>query len=185
MGDGSGSGREKACGWASTLIDNARRGRRFFRGAMDCGSVNFAESMPYIQALTWYDNLYGRETLNELGYINVHVLTDSQVIAHWGNQAMSLNSDVPRKQLAIWASMREFRRVGYHCTFHWAPRLTTSLNWAADLMAGLSRIEIERAADPAYIAGGDPATRAANALANLVFYDPATGQPLEPYGLNP
>lgn len=153
---------------------------------MDCGSVNFAESMPYVQALTWYDNNYGKEILNGLGFLNVHILTDSQVIAHWGTTAMSSSGEPPpRKQLMLWAGMRELRRVGYHCTFHWAPRLTTEFNWAADLMAGISRREVMNALDPAYVAGADPATRAANAIGNLVFYDPATGQRLDPYKLNP
>ncbi len=184
VGDGSGSGWEHACGWAATLIDNRER-RRFFYGAADCGSVNFAESMPYGQALTWYDNLFGKDILDEIGYLNVHILTDSQVIANWGNRAMALDGgDPPRKQLAFWAGMRELRRVGYHCVFHWAPRMTTELNWAADLMAGLTRREVMLAANPAYISGGDYATRAANAVANLVFCDPETGRPLNPYELN-
>ena len=185
VGDGSGSGWDKACGWAATLIDNTRHARRFFYGAMDCGSVNFAESMPYIQALTWYDQHHGKETLRELGFLNVHILTDSQVIATWGTQAMQLESELPRKQLAIWSAMRELRRVGYHCTFHWAPRLTTGLNWAADIMAGISRVEIERAGDPTYINGNTHAIRAANAIGNLVFHDPLTGLRLDPYTINP
>ncbi len=184
MGDGSGSGWAKACGWGAILIDNRDR-RRFFYGAMDCGSVNFAESMPYIQALTWYDNHHGKEILEQIGYLNVHILTDSQVIATWGNKAMlPEGGDPPRKQLALWAGMRELRRVGYHCVFHWAPRMTTELNWAADLLAGLSRREVEQAIAPEYIIGGDPATRAANAIGNLVFHDPETGLRLDPYRLN-
>lgn len=186
VGDGSGSGWAHACGWAATVIDRNHDARRFFYGAMDCGSVNFAESMPYIQALTWYDTHYGKELLQRLGYLRVVILTDSQVIAQWGNRAMAPEAaDLPRKQLALWAAMRELRRVGYHCTFHWAPRMTTELNWAADLMAGLTRHAVIQALDPAYIAGADPAIRAANAVGNLVFYNPETGERLDPYGINP
>jgi len=186
VGDGSGSGWDGACGWAATLITNQPIPiRRFFYGAMDCGSVNFAESMPYIQALTWYDNQHGKERLRTRGHLQVHVLTDSQTIATWGNRAMGPTQDVPRKQFAIWAAMKELRRNGYHCQFHWAPRQTTELNWAADLIAGLSRGAIMRANDPAEVEGDNHATRAANAIDNLRFYDPETGQPLDPHALNP
>ncbi len=186
VGDGSGSGWAHACGWAATLVDNRRQARRFFYGAMDCGSVNFAESMPYVQALTWYDNHYGKDDLHALGYLSVHILTDSQVIATWGNKAMQAEGGMPpRKQLALWSGMRELSRLGYHCVFHWAPRMTTELNWAADLMAGLTRQEVQLAANPAYAVGADHATRAANAVGNLIFHDPETGDRLDPYRINP
>ena len=185
VGDGSGSGWAQACGWAATLIDNRRQARRFFYGGMDCGSVNFAEAMPYVQSLTWYDHHYGKESLEQVGFLNVHILTDSQVIAQWGTRAQQSEGDLPRKMLAIWATMREYRRLGYHCTYHWAPRLTTTLNWAADIMAGICRREVTAAFDPAYIAGADHAIRAANAIGNLVFHDPETGLRLDPYQLNP
>ena len=152
---------------------------------MDCGSVNFAESMPYIQALTWYDAHHGKKLLKQLGHLNVHILTDSQVIARWGTQSMQAGLvDLPRKHLAIYSAMREYRRLGYHCHFHWAPRMTTETNWAADLMAGITRREVINAADPAYVAGPDFATRAANVIDNLRFYDPDTGQQLDPYAVN-
>lgn len=184
VGDGSGSGWNHACGWAATLIDNRHQSRRFFYGGMDCGSVNFAESMPYIQALTWYDTHYGKKMLQSLSFLQVHVLTDSQVIATWGNRAFNHEAALPRKQLALWSVMRSLSKVGYRCQFHWAPRQTTELNWAADLMAGLSRAEVMKAADPAYVRGDSHAARAANAINNLVFHDPETGLPLNPYNFN-
>jgi hypothetical protein len=151
---------------------------------MDCGSVNIAESMPYVQALTWYDQHHGKMLLKELGMLNVHILTDSQVVAQWGTRAMQSHSELPRKQLGLFAAMREYRRLGYQCQFHWAPRMTTELNWAADLMAGLARREVINALDPSYVAGSDPAVRAANAIGNLVFYDPDSGNQLDPYTVN-
>jgi len=186
VGDGSGTGWNQACGWACTLIEKQSNLRRFFYGGMDSGSINLAEVMPYLQGLTWYDANVGKERLQKLDYLRVVVLTDSQVTAHWGNQAMgSVDASVPRKQLGFYAAMRELRRVGYHCTFHWAPRMTTDLNWVADLMAGLTRQEVIRAANPTYVFGADHAVRAANAISNLVFHDPTTGARLTPYALNP
>ena len=186
VGDGSGSGWAHAAGWAATIVDNRQnQARRFFYGACDCGSVNLAETMPYLQALTWYDVHHGREMLRQVGFLRVHILTDSQVIATWGNRAMAPTGEVPRKMPVFWAGMRELRRLGYHCQFHWAPRMTTELNWAADLMAGITRREVINALDPTYVSGADPATRAANAVGNLVFYNPETGERLDPYDINP
>src|SRR5690606_3956202 len=78
VGDGSGPGWQHASGWAATVVCMRHHARRFFYGAMNCGSGNMAELMPYIQTLTWYDTHYGRELLKTLGYLNVHILTDSQ-----------------------------------------------------------------------------------------------------------
>lgn len=160
------------------MVDSRQQLREFFYGGASRGSVNFAESLPYIQALTWYDSQYGRQLLQQLGMLRVHVLTDSQVVAQWGNRATSPDGEIPRKQLMLYAALRELRRVGYHCRFHWAPRMTADANWAADLIAGIARREVQAAADPAYVAGSDVATRAANAVGNISLYDPETGQPI-------
>lgn len=189
VGDGSGSGWASSCGWASVLVDRnnlvgrAMHGRRFFYGAMNQGSVNLAESMPYLHALQWYDANFGKNLLRTRGTLNVHILTDSQTIAHWGTRAMQPGTEVPRKGLAVWAAMREFRRVGYHCHMHWAARMTTDMNWVADAIAGLSRTQMKEALDITI----DPsiAIRAAQALDQVVFCDPDTGEPVNPYLINP
>lgn len=187
VGDGSGSGWAQSCGWASVLIDRNNllgrvAARRFFYGAMNQGSVNIAEAMPYLQALQWYDVHFGKEMLKTRGLLQVHVLTDSQTIAHWGTQAMTNEVALPRKCLVIWAAMRELRRLGYHITMHWAPRMTTQLNWASDLVAGLSRTHIKDALgitiDPTI------AIRAAQALDHVVFKNPSVGAD-GVYNLNP
>ena len=173
VGDGSGSGWEYGCGWGTVLF--ARHNpilRRFFYGGMVCGSVNLAESMPYLQALTWYDNAHGKRRLSEAGLLRVHVLTDSQTVALWGNRATGPVSRLPRKQLAIWAAMRELRRVGYQPTFHWAPRSTTAANVLADLIAGLSRGAVIQAGNPGSVSGETYGDRAARALENLHLADP-------------
>ena len=185
VGDGSGSGWNGAAGWACTLVDNMTQGRRFFYGAMECGSVNLAESMPYLQALAWYDAHHGKANLKQLGLIRVHILTDSRTIATWGNRAAGPEATVPRAQLVFWAGIKELRRQGYQMTFHWAPRMTTGMNWTSDLMAGICRKAVMAAIDPEYIDGVDPATRAANAIGRLNFHDPESGNPLDPYAINP
>lgn len=182
VGDGSGTGWQDACGWAAVLIDRESRGRRLFHGAMNVGSVNFAETMPYLQAINWYDQVGGgKDRLKQQGFIRVHIITDSQVIANWGTRAAS-SGDLPRKHIMLWAGVRELRRLGYQFYFHWANRSTTLLNWTADLIAGLSRREILQLAGSEH--DTDLATRAARALENVRFDDPSTGQAISLYHLN-
>lgn len=142
VGDGSGSGWTTPCGWASILVDRVYHGRQLFYGAMNLGSVNLGESMPYLHALSWYDAQVGKTLLRQTGQIRVHIVTDSATVANWGTKAMQLGEPLPRKHIGLWATMREYRQLGYTMTFHWAPRMTTGFNWAADLVAGLARVAI-------------------------------------------
>lgn len=176
VGDGSGCQWEQPAGWASALVDRNTRGRRLSYGAANAGSINFAESLPYMQALSWYDKFFGKARLRELhSGIHVHVLTDSQIVARWGTEAANLETvtPLPRDHIAIWSTIREYRRLGYVFTFHWAPRLTSGLNWAADLIAGLCRRQITQAVrgiDPSQ--GVNLVERAAAALTQVRFdYD--------------
>lgn len=180
VGDGSGQGWNSACGWASILIDKQYRQRRVFYGAMNPGSVNSAESMPYGQALQWYDNTVGKALLRQVGTLRVHILTDSQYIAVCGSHAMSAGFEIPRKHLLIWAALREYRRLGYLCQFHWARRMTSELNWAADIIAGLAREGMEELKTTDDVL----ARRAAYAIDNLRFED-FSGVPISIYDLNP
>lgn len=139
-GDGSGSGWKDGCGWAATMVDRATQERRQFFGAMNAGSINLAELMPYLQALTWFHANGGRQRLHELSRpLVVHVLTDSQVIYQQGILVAQMDNPLPKTQEAQWASVRQLSRMGYQMNYHWIPRSTTALNWAADLLAGQSR----------------------------------------------
>lgn len=139
VGDGSGSGWSSGCGWACVLVDRFTKMRELFCGGMNLGSVNLAETMPYVHALTWYDSQYGKERLKQTGLLNVHVITDSMVIAEQGTQVMQPDRPLPRTQRLPWADMRELHAMGYHLTYHWLGRSTTLLNWCADLIASLAR----------------------------------------------
>lgn len=205
VGDGSGSGWSASCGWAATLIDRnnlvARNlnGRRLFFGAAEPGSVNFAESAPYLQAIQWYDVHLGKDLLDVNGTLRCHIITDSQVIAKWGVAATNPHGKLPRKGLAIWASMREYARLGYQFEFHWARRQTSELNWLADLIAGLSRAAIsdclngKSADDASDIASGmfarrgrlDVIAAAEKALDAIDFRHPDTQDALNVYEIQP
>lgn len=179
-GDGSGNAADKACGWAGILIDQQTRGRRISYGAVNAGSINFAETMPYLQLLTWFDQYYGKDRLEKHGSIRVHIVTDSQVVAGWGAAAMSPTSRTPRKQGPYWAAMRYLRSLGYICEFHWAPRQSTQLNIMADLIAGLSRAAMIEFPGTETTATATICQRAATAIEQLDFQTPC-GDPLDVY----
>lgn len=183
VGDGSGNASDKACGWAGILIDMQTRGRRVSYGAVNQGSINFAEMMPYLQLLTWFDQYHGKARLENRGSLRVHIVTDSQVVANWGAAAMSPTSLTPRKQGPYWAAMRYLRSLGYLCEFHWAPRQTTELNWAADLIAGLARAAVLDLPGDLHISSQTVGQRAAEAIGNLDFKSP-DGTPLDVYELH-
>lgn len=145
VGDGSGSGWAGGCGWAYVLIDRLTRGRRDDCGGMSAGSINLAELMPYLQAMTYYHANHGRERLKARGLLNVHVITDSQVIFTHGRQASLPTEPLPKVQRELWAAMRAYTTAGYHFTFHWARRSTSLLNWYTDLLAAVTRKSVMRA----------------------------------------
>lgn len=140
VGDGSGTGWNDACGWATALIDNHMKTGRFYTGAANLGSINLAEQLPYFQAvLHWRASGGGKELLERRGVVHTHIVTDSQVIANHGAQAADFNQMLPKTQGPLWAGWRELAREGFVFTFHWAPRESSLLNQACDLLASMAR----------------------------------------------
>jgi len=187
VGDGSGNQWNLPSGWASILVHRWHGIRPLFFGAMNSGSINLAEMMPYLQALTWYDKHAGHAEIKTSGPRNVHIITDSRVIATHGTTAADFKQPLPAcSQRALWAAMREFGFMGYRITWHWAARSSNSLNFLADLIAGMARREIDllakKAATTSY---ASLAARAAEALASVGFVDPASSELLDINALNP
>lgn len=184
VGDGSGTGWEDACGWASVLIDRHTSSRKTFYGGMNFGSVNLAEMMPYYQALCWYHHSHGMRMLKRKCPLRTHIITDSQVTALHGNRAAGAYEPLPKVgHRALWAAFREFGALGYQMEFHWVGRSEVDLNVLGDLIAGLSRremlaVNVCESDDPVAI-------KAARAIGNLQFCDPLTGERINPYTINP
>lgn len=140
VGDGSGSGWDGACGWATALVDNNQKLGRFYHGGMNLGSVNLAEQMPYMQAmLHWLNACEGRELIKRRGVLQVHIVTDSETVAKHGSQASDFDQPLPRTQYPLWAAWREMIREGFQFQFHWAPRASSTFNIACDCIASMAR----------------------------------------------
>lgn len=153
------------------------------------GSINVAEMMPYLQALTWYYHHAGKVEIKKRGLLRVHVITDSRVTVIHGRAAANPGAELPKvPQRALWASMRELGRMGYDLQWHWAQRSTSSLNFLADLIAALARRELLLLGREVQLRGYEDealAKKAADALDQVQFVDPIDGTTLDVNALNP
>lgn len=144
IGDGSGQGWKMGAGWASVLIDRASAARKLFYGAMNTGTVTLGELMPYLHALSWYTGKDGpgthrrKEKLQAGKQMQIHIITDSQIIAASGN-----NPESRKSHQELWKAFDEYRTRGFVVTFHFVDRSRVNLNVLVDEVSRQARIDIE------------------------------------------
>lgn len=143
VGDGSGSKPDQPFGWASCLIERVSGGRQMFYGALNCGTINLAELLPYILPLDWYNRHIAEFRPTPNGFRRVHVLTDSDTVANWINRINS-GEGMPKLFKPLMFALLAFRELGYSLVAHWIPRESILLNSAMDLLSVSSRIEFTR-----------------------------------------
>jgi hypothetical protein len=143
-GDGSGSLHTNPCGWASVLVDRRRLdgGYRAFYGAVDAGSISFAEILPYAHALDWYQsNVPDRPAMPR-----VIVITDSEYVAKTGEAIITGRPmESVKHHSALWSAFLEFARLGMRIQFLHSKRATSALNIFADDVSRRSRIHLAAA----------------------------------------
>lgn len=150
IGDGSGQGWKMGAGWASVLIDRSSAARKLFYGAMNTGTVTLGELMPYLHALSWYTGKDGpgmrqRKEKIALGkQMQVHIITDSQIIAMSGN-----NPESRKSHQELWKAFDEYRKRGFVITFHFVDRSRVNLNVLMDEVSRQARVDIEETYDRA------------------------------------
>lgn len=140
VGDGSGSSWGKECGWGCVSIEHETMSRRVWHGAMNDGTINFAEIMAYLQPLTWYVSreLHRRKKGQKVKLQQVHILTDSSYAAHSPDRdlASSANS-------LIWQVFKQFAAQGIIVHWHWIRRETVDLNLFADQLSKNARLNLK------------------------------------------
>lgn len=150
VGDGSGTGWKMGAGWAAVLIDKYSGARKLFYGAMNTGTVTLGELFPYLHALSWYTGKDGpgkhrRRELQAVGrQMQIHIVTDSQVVATAGNRPESR-----RAHQELWAAFDEYRKRGFALTFHFVPREKVDLNILVDEVSRRARLDVEETFDRA------------------------------------
>jgi hypothetical protein len=156
IGDGSGSGWDRACGWASILIERQSARRKTFFGAMNLGTVNIGEVKPYVHALAWYSEGPGRERLHglrsngRLPRLPVHIITDSEIIANQGSGVARRKANRP-----WWAALDELAAMGYDLNWHWMARDRLGLNMLMDYLSRAARKAVESVRLPAGVSEYD------------------------------
>ena len=73
--------------------------------------------------------LYANEGIHRP--INVHIVTDCEIIANQGNRIMNRDTNA-----ALWAAMDSFARLNYQICYTWIPRESLASNKLCD---GLSK----------------------------------------------
>jgi len=139
VGDGSGTGWEHSCGWASVLIDHYSSYRVEFYGGWNKGTSHIAEIMPYLEALTWYVAGPGSIKTGTSNTKHIHLITDNANVANCGNRQAERGT-----YPWLWAPFLHIERMGYILKWHWVARNRLALNKLADYISGLCRVEVGR-----------------------------------------
>lgn len=130
LGDGSGTTRDKPCGWASVVIDKKNR-RREYSGRYNFGGSNIvAETMAYVQPVS--DIV--KQELKLKKARRIHIITDCQYVAEAGN-----NIEMRRKNPCLWAPFEAAQRHGFFVIWHWWRRDEIRLNQLAHELANAQR----------------------------------------------
>jgi hypothetical protein len=146
VGDGSGSRWGYGGGWASILFDKKTNARKTHWGSLSDTTINICELNPYIFALMWYHRgpaaelraQKRRDQPNRLPTINVHIVTDCEIIAKQGQRKANREANA-----ALWAAFDVFERQGFRFTFHHIPRDLFTANRVCDILSKDMRHLIE------------------------------------------
>lgn len=151
IGDGSGSTRERACAWAVVIIEHDLITRHVLTGGMNLGTVNTAELMAYVHAISWYLHPEKIDELRDLfnrDDLHVHIITDSDYAAQLGANRAYASSHANH---IYWAAIEAMQRKGVMTHWHHCRGDSVGLNVYADRLAYTTRMCLQ---------SGDPVSAA-------------------------
>lgn len=138
VGDGSGSTFNNPCGWACVAWNKVANQIQVHNGGMSCGTNNFAELIPYIQALWHFDQTY-RDLHTPGKKAKVCVVTDSEVTVKCGNGIYTRKGNG-----CLWKAVEWFEQSGlYDISWYHVYRNTNRFSKRCDWIAGQTRVNIE------------------------------------------
>lgn len=149
VGDGSGTGWEKAAGWGAVLIDHYGSYRKIFHGAWSNGTSHIAELSPYIEVLSWYAAGPGKLCRGDAkkdgdpnAVARVHIVCDNSNIVNQGNRSCERNV-----YPWLWDAISGIERQGFLLKWHWIGRSRLALNRLVDLLSRVARVQSEAVLD--------------------------------------
>jgi ribonuclease HI len=131
VGDGSGTRYELPVGWACIAHDLRKSRVTAHVGALSCGTSNFAELFPYVQALWYHQQDHMRLPVLP---VDVAILSDSELTVKCGNRKNRRNAN-----LCLWDAIDRFDKDGYRLHWRHVPRNSNPWNAWADMIAGPAR----------------------------------------------
>lgn len=141
IGDGSGSNWKIGVGWGVVCIEREVPIPKICFGAMDPGTVNISELMPYIHGLSWYiEELRSRKADTDIRV--VRIITDSQ---HTQQKGEKPDKALSKKNSGFWGAFSALERQGLIVHWHHFKRDVLRLNTFADRVSKLSRLALKHA----------------------------------------
>lgn len=138
VGDGSGTINQKSCGWACVAWEKATQKVTVHNGVISCGTNNFAELFPYVQAL-WYYNQSHKDMLPPAKKFKVQIVSDSEVTVRCGNKQYTRKSNA-----CLWAGIEWFENCGlYEINWTHVYRNTNKFSKKCDWLAGETRVSLD------------------------------------------
>lgn len=134
IGDGSGTVFNKACGWACVSWNRLTEDIEMHNGSSSCGTNNFAELIPYVQALWHFDQCF-RQLALPGQKAKIEIVSDSEVTVRCGNGIYARKGNA-----CLWSAIEWFERSGIY-NIHWnhVHRNTNRFSKRCDWLAGETR----------------------------------------------
>jgi hypothetical protein len=131
VGDGTGETYQSPAGWACIAYDRLLERAVVHVGALTAGSIKFAELLPFLHGLWFFDQEHRDDRLRSY---QVAVVSDSEVTVRCGN-----GDYARRANGCLWAGIEWFERRAYAFQWHHVRRLSNGWNALVDSVAGKAR----------------------------------------------
>jgi ribonuclease HI len=136
IADGSGNTYAQCTGWGCLAYDVRKHQAVVHTGGLSCGTNNFAELFPFIQALYYHGQSHDRRPATP---VRVQLVSDSEVTVCCGNRVYGHNANG-----CFWAALSWFEKYGYQLIWRHVPRNSNHWNALVDALAGRAR-EVQKA----------------------------------------
>lgn len=127
FGDGSGTTPSLPCSFFVTAYDNRKKETKTFFGGFNHGTNNFAELMPYLHALWYYDH---SDRSFPRKKTRVSIVSDSELTVNCCNGKYAVGVNLP-----LWSMMDWFKNNGFEISCFHVPRNSNWLMKLADKRA--------------------------------------------------